>query len=49
MWDVLHTLASVTALSEKGAGRGLAEHWGALNYNQALGVGGQVQLLGPGQ
>ncbi|MFF0393765.1 hypothetical protein ACFYS8_34435 [Kitasatospora sp. NPDC004615] len=49
MWDVLHTLASVTALSEKGAGRGLAEHWGALNYNQALGVGGQLQLLGPGQ
>ncbi len=30
LWDVLHTLARATALSWRGAGRGLAEHWGAL-------------------
>ncbi|MFE3589574.1 hypothetical protein ACFXOY_18935 [Streptomyces niveus] len=35
-WDVLHTLGRATALSWRGAGRGLAEHWGALKYNQAL-------------
>ncbi|KDN87432.1 hypothetical protein [Kitasatospora cheerisanensis] len=49
MWDVLHTLASATALSAKGAGRGMAEHWGALKYHQALAVGGQLQLPGHGQ
>ncbi|GAA2545246.1 MULTISPECIES: hypothetical protein [Streptomyces] len=32
LWDVLHTLARATALSWRGAGRGLAEHWGALKY-----------------
>ncbi|MFJ5636460.1 hypothetical protein ACIQF5_27970 [Streptomyces goshikiensis] len=36
LWDVLHTLGKATALSWRGAGRGLAEHWGALKYNQAL-------------
>ncbi|MDT9696419.1 hypothetical protein [Streptomyces sp. P17] len=36
LWDVLHTLARATALSWRGAGRGLAEHWGALKYTQAL-------------
>ncbi|MDG9715573.1 hypothetical protein [Streptomyces sp. DH24] len=36
MWDVLHTLGRATTLSWKGAGRGLAEHWGALKYSQAL-------------
>ncbi|MFR9673331.1 hypothetical protein [Streptomyces sp. TR02-1] len=35
-WDVLHTLGRATTLSGRGAGRGLAEHWGALKYNQAL-------------
>jgi hypothetical protein len=35
-WEVLHTLGSSMALSRKGAGRGLAEHWGCLKYNQAL-------------
>lgn len=43
-WAVLHTLARATALSAKGAGRGLAEHWGALKYNQAL-AGGPERFL----
>ncbi|WP_399933787.1 hypothetical protein [Streptomyces kanamyceticus] len=29
LWDVLHTLARATALSWRGAGRGMAEHWGS--------------------
>ncbi|MFI8514043.1 hypothetical protein ACIGHB_23235 [Streptomyces sp. NPDC085460] len=44
-WDVLHTLARATSLSWRGAGRGLAEHWGALKYTQAL-VGGGDSFLG---
>lgn len=35
-WDVLHALARATALTRRGAARGLAEHWGALKYSQAL-------------
>ncbi|MDF9814146.1 hypothetical protein [Streptomyces sp. SPB162] len=35
-WDVLHTLGQAIALSRRGAGRGLAEHWGCLKYSQAL-------------
>ncbi|GAA4617802.1 hypothetical protein [Saccharopolyspora hordei] len=35
-WDVLHTLGRAIALSRRGAARGLAEHWGALKYSQAL-------------
>ncbi|MBD0735744.1 hypothetical protein [Streptomyces sp. CBMA29] len=35
-WELLHALGSSMALSRKGAGRGLAEHWGCLKYNQAL-------------
>ncbi|KUL47393.1 hypothetical protein ADL22_10010 [Streptomyces sp. NRRL F-4489] len=35
-WEVLHTLGRAMALSRRGAGRGLAEHWGALKYTQAL-------------
>lgn len=35
-WDVLHTLARAVALARRGAGRGLAEHWGSLKYSQAL-------------
>ncbi|WP_245616832.1 hypothetical protein [Amycolatopsis taiwanensis] len=35
-WDVLHVLGRATALSSRGAARGLAEHWGALKYSQAL-------------
>ncbi|MGW3385598.1 hypothetical protein [Streptomyces cinereoruber] len=45
MWDVLHTLGRATTLSWKGAGRGLAEHWGALKYSQAL-AGGPDSFLG---
>lgn len=44
LWDVLHTLARATALSWRGAGRGLAGHWGALKYTQAL-AGGRDSLL----
>ncbi|UJB44484.1 hypothetical protein [Streptomyces sp. A1-5] len=35
-WEVLHTLGRSIALARRGAGRGLAEHWGCLKYNQAL-------------
>ncbi|WP_307853298.1 hypothetical protein [Kitasatospora sp. RG8] len=35
-WEVLHTLGRAIALSRRGAGRGLAEHWGCLKYSQAL-------------
>ncbi|MGW3626514.1 hypothetical protein [Streptomyces sp. NPDC000880] len=35
-WELLHALGSSMALSRRGAGRGLAEHWGCLKYNQAL-------------
>ncbi|MFD0140815.1 MULTISPECIES: hypothetical protein [unclassified Streptomyces] len=45
LWDILHTLARATALSWRGAGRGLAEHWGALKYAQAL-AGGHDSFLG---
>ncbi|MGY5131697.1 hypothetical protein ACWGJW_04690 [Streptomyces nigrescens] len=45
LWDVLHTLGRATALSWRGAGRGLAEHWGSLKYNQAL-EGGVDAFLG---
>ncbi|WP_435599771.1 hypothetical protein [Streptomyces sp. C10-9-1] len=45
LWDALHTLARATALSWRGAGRGLAEHWGALKYTQAL-AGGRDSFLG---
>ncbi|MGW3230685.1 hypothetical protein [Kitasatospora sp. NPDC001095] len=33
---MLHTLGRATALARRGAGRGLAEHWGCLKYSQAL-------------
>lgn len=35
-WQVLHTLGRAIALARRGAGRGLAEHWGSLKYSQAL-------------
>ncbi|WP_411109185.1 hypothetical protein [Streptomyces sp. c-19] len=44
VWDVLHALARATSLSWRGAGRGLAEHWGALKYTQALAGGGDSFL-----
>ncbi|MFF0623805.1 hypothetical protein [Streptomyces sp. NPDC004296] len=37
-WDVLHHLGRGLALSQRGASRGLAEHWGSLKYCQALGT-----------
>ncbi|WP_246530783.1 hypothetical protein [Streptomyces bathyalis] len=35
-WDILHRLGRGLALSQRGASRGLAEHWGSLKYCQAL-------------
>ena len=35
-WDVLHSFGRAVTLARRGAGRGLAEHWGCLKYNQAL-------------
>lgn len=35
-WDVLHTFGRAITLARRGAGRGLAEHWGCLKYSQAL-------------
>lgn len=35
-WNVLHTLGRAITLARRGAGRGLAEHWGSLKYSQAL-------------
>ncbi|WP_326677895.1 hypothetical protein [Streptomyces sp. NBC_01237] len=43
-WDVLHTLARAVALARRGAGRGLAEHWGSLKYSQALTGGSDVYM-----
>lgn len=44
LWDVLHTLARAVALARRGAGRGLAEHWGSLKYSQALIGGSNVYM-----
>ncbi|MGW6491622.1 hypothetical protein [Streptomyces sp. NPDC055056] len=35
-WQVLHSLGRAISLARRGAGRGLAEHWGSLKYSQAL-------------
>lgn len=35
-WDVIHHLGRGLALSQRGASRGLAEHWGSLKYCQAV-------------
>ncbi|MFJ1618602.1 hypothetical protein ACIODT_39780 [Streptomyces sp. NPDC088251] len=43
-WDVLHTLARAVALARRGAGRGLAEHWGSLKYSQALTGGSDIYM-----
>jgi hypothetical protein len=43
-WDVLHHLGRGLALSQRGASRGLAEHWGSLKYCQALSAHAETQL-----
>ncbi|WP_225859483.1 hypothetical protein [Streptomyces albicerus] len=43
-WDVLHHLGRGLALSQRGASRGLAEHWGALKYCQALSANAGTHL-----
>lgn len=35
-WQVIHAIGLGAASARQGAGRGLAEHWGSLRYNQAL-------------
>ncbi|MFD8333216.1 hypothetical protein ACFV42_11240 [Streptomyces solisilvae] len=44
LWDVLHHLGRGLALSQRGASRGLAEHWGSLKYCQALSPSAESQL-----
>jgi hypothetical protein len=48
---VLHVLGQAIALSRRGAARGLAEHWGALKYSQALtgDSGSFLKLSGEGK
>ncbi|MEU9111554.1 hypothetical protein AB0D04_07120 [Streptomyces sp. NPDC048483] len=50
-WNVLHTLGQAIALARRGAGRGLAEHWGSLKYHQALAgrSDGYMQLSAEGR
>lgn len=50
-WQVLHLLGQGMSLDQRGAGRGLAEHWGCLKYNQALtsGSGSFMCLSGEGK
>ena len=43
-WDVLHHLGRGLALSQRGASRGLAEHWGSLKYCQALSADTEARL-----
>ncbi len=43
-WDVLHHLGRALTLSQRGASRGLAEHWGSLKYCQALGADSDTYL-----
>ncbi|MEV5884907.1 hypothetical protein AB0L74_19625 [Streptomyces sp. NPDC052020] len=43
-WDVLHSFGRAITLARRGAGRGLAEHWGCLKYNQAL-TGDSVSFM----
>lgn len=50
-WDVLHMLGRASSLARRGAARGLAEHWGALKYSQALTghAGSYVKLSAEGK
>lgn len=43
-WELLGVFARATTLARQGRGRGLAEHWQALKYCQALAVGGSGYL-----
>lgn len=46
--EVLHHLARGMSLTQRGAARGLAEHWGSLKYIQALHAGkGSLLWLSP--
>ncbi|MEU7166043.1 hypothetical protein AB0A70_15560 [Streptomyces morookaense] len=46
--EVLHHLARGLSLTQRGAARGLAEHWGSLKYIQALQAGkGSLLWLSP--
>ncbi|WP_435172345.1 hypothetical protein [Actinacidiphila sp. bgisy145] len=50
-WQVIHAIGLGAAAARQGAGRGLAEHWGSLRYNQALesNRGGYLQLSSEGR
>jgi hypothetical protein len=50
-WDLLGVFARATTLARQGRGRGLAEHWQALKYCQALAAGasGYLALTEEGQ
>ncbi|MGY5126903.1 hypothetical protein [Streptomyces nigrescens] len=50
-WELLGVFARAATLARHGRGRGLAEHWQALKYCQALGVGasGYLALTEEGQ
>ncbi|MGW1993119.1 hypothetical protein [Embleya sp. NPDC001921] len=44
LWDILHHLGRGLTLSQRGASRGLAEHWGSLKYCQALSANAGTHL-----
>ncbi|MFD8593222.1 hypothetical protein ACFV1B_27350, partial [Streptomyces sp. NPDC059637] len=50
-WQVIHAIGLGAASARQGAGRGLAEHWGSLRYNQALEAdrGGYLHLSSEGR
>ncbi|MEU5593359.1 hypothetical protein [Streptomyces sp. NPDC020298] len=50
-WELLGVFARASTLARQGRGRGLAEHWQALKYCQALGVGmhGHLALTEEGE
>lgn len=50
-WELLGVFARAATLARHGRGRGLAEHWQALKYCQALGAGssGYLSLTDEGQ
>ncbi len=50
-WQIIHAIGLGAAAARQGAGRGLAEHWGSLRYNQALEAsqGNYLQLSSEGR
>ncbi|MCX4508662.1 hypothetical protein [Streptomyces anulatus] len=50
-WQIIHAIGLGAASARQGAGRGLAEHWGSLRYNQAMegNQGDYLQLSSEGR